>query len=413
VHRDSEFTPQSVSAAVAAAAGMFTSIAPIIVSTFSVFLGTFIHDYGWGRGSVSFAITISAIVGGLVTPFAGRAIDRFGVRRVMLPAVALFGVTVMSLALAKGVLWQIYLGFAAVGVLGGFHNMVPYFKVASLWFHRQRGVVLSLVSACYGLAGALMPKLVQPLVARYGWHSGYLFLGAVVLVSLLVLVPLLRVPRGSEGLRPSAADDTAPAAAVLPGVSAREARATGTFWLLFTLLFLAVMSLVGTLTQIFPMMVDRGIAPASATTVLSAFYLGSTTGQLTYGWFVDRVDTPRVAVPFFACALAGATVLYHTSNLSLLLPAAYLTGIGHGSELGLVVYFTGRYFGVRNLGAIYGLIYAGATLASGLGPLAFGLSYDWAGSYGPMMIGFQGALLLAICGLFMLKPYVFAARTRP
>jgi MFS family permease len=133
------------------------------------------------------------------------------------------------------------------------------------------------------------------------------------------------------------------------------------------------------------------------------------TGQLTYGVLVDRIDSPRVALPFFSCALLGATALHHVSSLTLMFPAAYLMGIGHGAELGLVAYFTGRYFGVRHLGAIYGLMYAGATLASGLGPLLLGFSFDLAGSYRPVMIGFELALLLATLGIGTLKPYVFAA----
>jgi MFS family permease len=400
----SEFTRGSIGAAIAAAAGSAVSIAPIVVSTFSVFLANFVKQYGWGRGSVSLAITICALVGGAFTPLAGRILDRFGVRRVMLPAVVLFGLAVMAVSLADGVLWQIYLFYGLIGITASFQNMVAYSKVASLWFHRRRGMVLSLVSACYGLSAAMMPKFVQPLIARHGWQAGYIFLGCVVLSSLIVLIPLLRLPPGAEGA-PHAAQ-----AALHPGLTVREARGTRSFWLLFAVLFLAVLSIVGTLSQIFPMMLDRGIAPPSAASVLTVFFLGTMTGQLTYGFLVDWIDSPRVALPFFVCALIGMTTLHNVSSLPLLFPAAFLMGVGQGSELGLAAYFSGRYFGLRNLGAIYGFIYAGATVASGLGPFILGLSFDLAHSYRPMMIAFEAALLLATCGVAMLGPYVYAAR---
>lgn len=404
-----EFSRASVGAAIAAATGSFVSISPIVVSTFSVFLANFVKQYGWGRGNVSLAITICALVGGVVTPFAGRLIDRFGVRRVMLPAVALFGLAVMAVSLADGVIWEIYLFYALIGVTAGFQNMVAYSKVASLWFSKHRGLVLSLVSACYGLSSAIMPKIIQPLIANKGWQAGYIFLGCVVLSSLIVLIPLLRTPvqLSNESIGNSVASSM-PAPPV--GMTVAEARGTGTFWLLISILFLAVAALVGTLSQFFALVVDRGIAPADAASVLTVFFLGTMTGQLSYGYVVDRIDTPRVALPFFICALIGMTTLHNAHTLDLLYPGAYLMGIGQGAELGLAAYFCGRYFGVRNLGAIYGWVYASATIASGLGPLLLSFTFDIAGSYQPMMIAFEIALLVAVLGLAALRPYEFPAK---
>jgi len=85
-------------------------------------------------------------------------------------------------------------------------------------------------------------------------------------------------------------------------------------------------------------------------------------------------------------------------------------GVGQGSELGLAAYFTGRYFGLRNMGEIYGYIYAAATVASGIGPVLMGYAYDRGGSYGPMLVAFQVALALATLGIAMLGPYVFSLR---
>ena len=407
-----EFTAASIGAAVAAAVGAFVSIGPIVVSTFGIFLTAFTRQYGWSRTAFSAAILICALVGALVTPFAGRIVDRWGVRRVMLPAVALFGLALMSVTLVRDQLWQFYFFYVLVGVTAGFQNMVAYSKVASMWFHRHRGRVLSLVSVCYGAGYAVIPKAVQPLVAQHGWRAGYLLLGGMVFVSLLVLVPLLRLPteQVAIGRVPAGQEGPSAAAAPLQDLTPTAARRTATFWIILLVMVLGVTSLVGTVAHLFPMLMDRGLSARFATTTLAMFALGGIVGQLSYGVLVDRVNSPRVALPFFAAALIGVSIIHYGVSSASLWPGALLMGIGQGSELGLAAYFTGRYFGLSNMGEIYGYAYSAATVASGLGPLLMGYVYDRSGSYGPMLLAFQAALALALVAIALLGPYVFEAR---
>lgn len=406
-----EFTAGSVRAALAAAFGAFVSIGPIVASTFGIFLSAFTHQFGWSRAAFSVAVLICALVGAVVTPLAGRVVDRFGVRAVMLPAVALFGLAMMGVMLVQGQIWQLYACYAAVGVTAGFQNMVAYSKVVSVWFHRHRGLVLSLVSTCYGVGYAIMPKVVQPLIATHGWRFGYLCLGSIVLASLLVLVPFLRLPeqessRGScdlnDGRRPSHFDSQ--------GLTPGQAAHRPAFWILLLVLVLGVTSLIGTVAHLFPMLLDRGYSARFATTTLSLFALGGIIGQLSYGALVDRVNSPKVALPFFVASLLGLAALRYGASDNVLLIGAAFMGIGQGSELGLTAYFAGRYFGLRHLGEIYGYLYAAATVASGIGPVLMGFAYDRSHSYALMLQVFVLALGIAVLGVASLGPYVFAVR---
>lgn len=406
-----EFSASSVGAAFASAIGAFVSIGPIVVSTFGIFLSTFSKLYGWTRTEYSVAILICALVGAAVTPLAGRLIDRWGVRRVMLPAVFLFGLALMSATLVQGRLWEFYGAYVLIGVTAGFQNMVAYSKVISSWFSRHRGLMLSLVSVCYGAAYAAIPKVVQPLIAARGWRAGYLFLAGLVLATLVILVPLLRLP--PEEARQESASGSGPRAALSGAyLSVTQARRTRAFWIILAVVVLGVASLVGTVAHLFPMLVDRGLTAKAATTVLAMFALGGIIGQLSYGVLVDRINSPRVALPFFVASLIGVFSLRYSQSQAVLLPGALLMGIGQGSELGLAAYFTGRYFGVRNMGEIYGYIYAAATVASGVGPVLMGYAFDTTGSYVLMLAVFMFALAVAILGVASLPPYVFAARGR-
>jgi len=397
----SEFSRLSIGAAIAAAVGAAVTVGPMIVPTFGIFMVAFGKAFGWTRTEFSSVILVTAWIGAIVTPQAGRLIDRLGVRRVMLPGVVLFGLALMSVSLVRGKLWELYAFYALVGLTAGVQNAVPYSKLVSLWFQRHRGAVLACVTTAYGLSYAIMPQVVRPLIARHGWQAGYLFLGGLVIASLLVLVPLLRAPAGASRLALSGEGTS--------GVTLAEAVRTPAFWMIGAMIFLAVDALVGTLAHTFPMITDRGLSPMLGTNVISTVALGSMLGQISFGFVLDRSNSPRVGALYFAAALIGASLIHYGTTAAWLVPGGFMMGVGQGAELGLTAYFATRYFGTRHFGEIYGWIYAAATVASGLGPLLMGLAFDRLGSYRPMEIAAEVSLILAVVFVICLPAYRFAA----
>src|SRR5207247_714102 len=94
----------------------------------------------------------TGICGGTVYVYEGakrraglrRLVGRCGARRVILPATLLFGVGVLSLYFLSAHLWHLYTIFLFMGVVGSGTTAVPYSKVISRWFDRQRGLALGL-----------------------------------------------------------------------------------------------------------------------------------------------------------------------------------------------------------------------------------------------------------------------------
>jgi len=76
-----------------AALGLFFSEPTIGVYSFSVFLKAVSKDFHVGRGAIALAFTFHNICTALVTPIVGYMIDRFGAKRVVVPATALVGIT--------------------------------------------------------------------------------------------------------------------------------------------------------------------------------------------------------------------------------------------------------------------------------------------------------------------------------
>ena len=149
----------------------------------------------------------------------------------------------------------------------------------------------------------------------------------------------------------------------------------------------------------------------TATTVLSLVYVGSIGGQIGSGIFVDRIDSPKIILPFFIASAIGVAILHGSANVPLLYAGALLFGMGKGAELGVAAYLATRYFGLRHFGAVYGALFIFANLGVAAGMLIMGLLYDMVGSYGLTFKVITGFMLLGVLPLFLLPPYRFERRS--
>jgi sugar phosphate permease len=63
-------------------------------------------EFGWSRDAIAFAVSVGLLLYGLSGPFAGRLMDRFGARVVMLVGLALIAISTAAGAAITS-LWQL------------------------------------------------------------------------------------------------------------------------------------------------------------------------------------------------------------------------------------------------------------------------------------------------------------------
>jgi MFS family permease len=147
---------------------------PVTVFSFGVFLNSLVHDFHTSRAAVSLAFTLHNIVGALWLPLSGRLIDRFGARRVILPATMIYGLILLSAIWLGSSIWQFYLFYAALGLVStNGPSPVPHGVVISHWFNRRRGLALGLMALGVGVGGIVVPLVAQHLIASFGWPTGF------------------------------------------------------------------------------------------------------------------------------------------------------------------------------------------------------------------------------------------------
>jgi MFS family permease len=405
-----ELTRQSLWVAIAAGIGMFVGPTPMVSAVASLFMVPLTREFSLSRTAISAIYLVQPITVALFSAYAGRLIDRYGVRRVLLPAVVLFALGNVWMGLVHS-LWQLMLGYVFIGLCISVHCYSSYTKVLSEWFDRNRGLVMGIcITFGSGLGGVLIPQIVRPWVETNGWRSA--FFGIAVLIVVVGLPPLyafLREPRPGEIVRPTSTG-TAAVDVKAEGLTRSEALHTRTFWLIAVAIFLAPMTIVGTLAHAFPLITERGNSAAAATNALSSLYIGGMIGYFTSGILLDRVHTPRIVLPYFGAALCGMWLLHSTTDAGWLVPAAILMGLGQGSEMSIAAYFTSRYFGLKAYGAIYGTFYSIANTGIAAGIFSMGFVHDLANGYRPMRYVFLVNLILVLLLFASLGPYRYARR---
>jgi MFS family permease len=394
---------------VATVLGLIVGAGPINVFCFGVFLKPITADLGIGRGLLSSALILHATVAALMCPVFGWLIDRWGVRRVMIPALVFYTLGIAAYALIQADPFAItYLIFAVTGLTGTVAGPIPYSTVISQWFDRQRGLALGIGMAGVGIGVALMPQLAELLIAAFGWRLAYIGMAVAVVIFAFVPVALFVREPPDFAARPARGQSRG-AALNLPGSGVGEALRSSLFWGLGIAFFLDVIAINGTLTHIVALLTDRGIARGVAVTALSGTGIALLAGRILSGWFLDRFWGPYVAIGFFVTPMIGlALLMSHAAGAAPFLGAICL-GIGIGAEIDLMAFFASRYFGLRNYAKIYGTMFGMFGLGVGFGPALSGFSFDRFHSYTPIFVVYE-IMLLVTCVIFLrLKPYPYPA----
>ena len=296
--------------------GMGFSYAMFTIFAFGVFVKPLADEFGWTRGELSFAITMTNFAVVLASPSLGFIIDRFGVRRVLIPSLTMMGVVVASMALLSASIWHFYALYFLIPFVGAGTLPQSYSRVLIAWFERRRGIALGISLSGFGVGAMLVPVVAQLMIDNYGWRMAYAGFGAAVLTLALPMVAfVLRESPAEMGLKPDGGPAQAAGAgnAARPGspapggadgngktppaagLSCREAARTRSFWLILVSFMLVGIGITSVIAHLVPLLTDRGVAPADAALYMSSLALGLIAGRLLAGFLMDYFFAPYVA----------------------------------------------------------------------------------------------------------------------
>jgi MFS family permease len=259
---------------------------------------------------------------------------------------------------------------------------VPYGVVISHWFNRRRGLALGLVGLGIGIGAFAIPLISQWLIAHFGWRVAYAVLGGAMLLFAIPLVAMfLENDPSDRGLEADGAEKAIVASTNNEGLCWPEIRHSPDFWLMIAVFVLTSASMHAGVLHMPALLTDRGISVAEAAFASGVIGISVVLGRLGSGYLLDHFFAPRVAMVFYGACAAGLAILWSGQTRSIAMLAAFLVGLGMGSEVELMAYLLSRYFGLRSFATAYGYAFAAFMLAGAAGTLLMGAGFDHFRSY--------------------------------
>ena len=324
------------------------------------------------QAAVPFEVTIGMIFIG--TYIGGRIQDKRGPRIVAISGGVIYalGVLLASLADSEDKFWLLVLGY---GVLSGFGLGVAYIvPIAMLqkWFPDKRGLITGLAVGGFGFGAVLTSPLAQWLIDRDPDvpTKAFLPLGIAYLVlSLLGAMAFRNPPEGYEvpGYVPATTGRVVDSG---KDYDQGEALRTPQWYMLTAILTLNVTAGIALISEAAASASDiAGYSVTAAATVVGVLAVFNGAGRIVWAAVSDYTGR----MPAFAAMLGLSgiclLILPHAANPVLFFALAAVVYLCYGGGFGTMPATAGDYFGVKNAGAIYGLMIIGWSIGGVVGPL--------------------------------------------
>jgi len=381
--------------ALACSVSVLLGFASLLVYTFGVFLKPVAAEFGWSRQAISTAFAVAALSVAACSPFLGMLLDRYPVRRIILPCLLVFGCAFASLALLTNHLWHLYAVFMLLGIVGNGTAHLAYSRPLSTWFQARRGTAFAFLMSGGAVGAMILPVIAQQLITVAGWRNAFAILGTLVLVIGLPVASTVRESPSYDRARSLLGGGSSPA----EGLRSRA------FWIIVVVLFFASLSQNGSITHLAALLTDRGVSTGQAAIAVSLLGGATLAGRIVTGWLLDRYFAPRVAFALMVIAAIGTFSLATAKSPAAGFFGAACIGIGMGGEADVTPYLITRYFGLRSFSTLYGFTWTAYAIAGAIGPVIMGRAFDLTGSYQILLSSLSVLTLFAGVLMLLLPRY--------
>ncbi|MCG8634157.1 MAG: OFA family MFS transporter [Desulfobacterales bacterium] len=355
-------------------AGLGINLALGILYTWSIFKMSIKESivagdgvFNWSLASLNDPYAVCCMVFAFAMIFAGRVQDRTSPKVTAVIGGILTGSGLIAIAFSTSwVVWIIGFGILmGLGLGFGYASATP---PAIKWFPPAKtGMIAGIVVAGFGLASVYIAPLGTFLIAKFGLSQSMLIFGVAFLVIVSGLAQFLVNP--PEGyVHPDArATATTPAAPTGVDFSPSEMMRTGAFyklWIMFCVGSGAGLMIIGGVAG----MAKSGMG-SLAWVVVALMAVGNASGRVVAGILSDKIGRANT---LFIMLLFQAFVIFSLMFITpgqvfLLVLAATFIGFNYGTNLSLFPSATKDYFGMKNFGTNYGLVFS----AWGVGGFVF------------------------------------------
>ncbi len=379
-----------------------------VLYTWSVISKGIPDQWNWTEADKSWPYSIACLAFCLVMVPAGRLQDTIGPRLVASVGGLLVGVGLILASMTTSPLGYI-VGFGLLmgsGIGFAYASATP---PAVKWFPAARtGLIAGIVVSGFGLASVYAAPLAKWLIGSFGvptmsFTLGVLFLIVVVgLAQLLVPPPKGFVPEGAERNKTAGPNNKK------EDFSPKEMLSTWQFyvlWFMYACGAGAGLMIIAKLAAI-----GKHLGVELGFVLVAVLAVGNGAGRVVAGMLSDKLGRRQT---MFSCFLLQAGLVFLLSvvnegsplaSVPVLALISALIGANYGANLSLFPSITKDYYGLKNFGVNYGLVFTAWGVGGFMLALLAGKLYDTYQTFAFAYYGASALLVIAAIVTFTVKP---------
>jgi len=359
--------------------------------TFSVsmFIDSYINDFGWTRSTVSGMYSIGTLIAGMLMGVVGGLFDRYGHRKMGTAVAILFGFALLFMSTVRTVP-MLLVGFFLIRLLGQGGMSLIGTTLVPQWFIKKRGRAISIVSVFGAVSLATLPPINTWIIQNFSWQIGW---RAWAVVTWVLVAPtiyyLIRTRPEDIGLSPdNEAYLTKEGFKVTEEVSwtLKEALRTRAFWMILYTVIVPSAIITGCIFHQISILGQAGLTPEKVALISGVISVIRLPLILVAGQLADRIQLRYLLAASQGVLFLMLGTLYAANSV----PLVIVYGILMGTQMALQGLIMGviwpDYYGRKHLSTIKGTTMMAGVIGSALGPLPFGFAYDVFGGYTEVVI---------------------------
>jgi MFS family permease len=385
--------------------------------SFSVFFVPLLKEFNWSRSVGAGAFSVFMIIHGIVGPFAGSMVNRFGPRITFMVGSLTLGVgfSLSSLILS----WlQFYIFFGVVTAMGlGLIGWVPNTTLIQQWFREKRGLPMGIISSGIGTGIFICVPFIQHLINRVGWRITYRLMAFFMpLIIISIVIAFLKKPPqtiASSGTKKEVIADVIKDHLIVneqwasQSWTLRKSATKKEFWLLGCSFFLASLTTHSIFTHQVAFFTDQGLTALFASYIAGIIGIVSIGAKIFWGILSDKIGREITYSIGVACSVCGMIFLIAFSSFPFhIIPYIYAISFGFGYSVvtALPPLIVADFFQGSAYGNIFGALFMLNNVGGASGAWFAGFIFDQMKSYVPMFIIMIAFNICASVGIWIAAP---------
>ena len=395
-----------------------------VLYSWSVFRGPLENLHGWSKETSIAPFTWSLLCFTIAMVIAGFWQDKKGPRLVGSVGGLLLGTGCLLASWIGETSGGLILSYGVLGGLGvGFAYVTPV-ATCIKWFPDKRGMIVGLAVMGFGAGSLIFAPLLESLIGPDpSMHAStiprtFIIMAVVFYIFVIGAAQVYRVPR--PGWKPAGWDPPAAAAGAKQEFGPGEMLSTWQFYVLWLIYALGTSVGFVAIGQAAPIIreIAAGGALLTGGAALGVMSFFNGMGRLSWGSLSDKIGRNSTTLAMYVVYIVACVFLLRTaSGFWPVLIGLCMVGFSFGGYLALLPSFTADYFGAKNIGANYGIMFTAYGLAGYFVPGYFASVMDQARTAGDLAAGYNQvyltlagfAALGAVLALIVRKPSQSAA----